>query len=33
MNHPAELMVYSFLQKAMAGEASMTEEVTCTSRL
>ena len=27
MNHPAELMVYSFLQKAMAGEASMTEEV------
>ena len=27
MNHPAELMVYSFLQKAMAGEATMTEEV------
>lgn len=27
MNHPAELMVYNFLQKAMAGEASMTEEV------
>jgi len=28
VNHPAELMVYNFLQKAMAGEASMTEEVT-----
>ena len=28
MNHPAELAVYSFLQKAMAGESSMTEEVT-----
>ena len=27
MNHPAELQVYSFLQKAMAGEASMTDEV------
>ena len=27
MNHPAELMVYAFLQKAMAGEATMTEEV------
>ena len=27
MNHPAELMVYNFLQKAMAGEASMTDEV------
>ena len=27
MNHPAELKVYSFLQKAMAGEASMTDEV------
>lgn len=27
MNHPAELMVYTFLQKAMAGEASMTDEV------
>ena len=28
MNHPAELMVFSFLQKAMAGEANMTEAVT-----
>lgn len=28
MNHPVELMVYNFLQKAMSGEASMTEEVT-----
>ena len=28
MNHPAELAVYSFLQKAMAGESSMAEEVT-----
>ena len=28
MNHPAELMVFSFLQKAMAGEATMTEAVT-----
>jgi len=27
MNHPAELAVYSFLQKAMAGESTMTEEV------
>jgi hypothetical protein len=27
MNHPAELMVFSFLQKAMAGETTMTEEV------
>ena len=27
MNHPAELMVFNFLQKAMAGEATMTEEV------
>lgn len=27
MNHPAELLVYSFLQKAMAGEATMAEEV------
>lgn len=27
MNHPAELAIYSFLQKAMAGEASLTEEV------
>ena len=27
MNHPAELAVYSFLQKAMAGETTMTEEV------
>lgn len=27
MNHPAELMVYAFLQKAMAGDATMTEEV------
>ena len=28
MNHPAELAVYSFLQIAMAGEATMTEAVT-----
>ena len=28
MNHPAELKVFSFLQKAMAGEATMTKEVT-----
>jgi len=28
MNHPAELAIYSFLQKALAGEASMTEAVT-----
>jgi hypothetical protein len=28
MNHPAELAVFSFLQKAMAGEANMTEAVT-----
>ena len=28
MNHPAELAVFSFLQKAMAGEATMTEAVT-----
>ena len=27
MNHPAELQVFSFLQKAMNGEATMTEEV------
>ncbi len=27
MNHPAELQVFSFLQKAMKGEATMTEEV------
>ena len=27
MNHPAELAVYSFLQKAMAGETTMSEEV------
>lgn len=27
MNHPAELKVFNFLQKAMAGEATMTEEV------
>jgi len=27
MNHPAELAVYTYLQKAMAGEATMTEEV------
>ena len=27
MNHPAELMVFSFLQKALAGETTMTEEV------
>jgi len=27
MNHPAELAVYSFLQKAMAGESAMTDEV------
>lgn len=27
MNHPAELSVYSFLQKAMAGETTITEEV------
>ena len=28
MNHPVELMVFNFLQTAMSGEASMTEEVT-----
>ena len=28
MNHPAELAIYSVLQKALAGEASMTEAVT-----
>lgn len=28
MNHPAELAVFNFLQKAMAGESIMTEEVT-----
>jgi len=28
MNHPAELQVFSYLQKAMKGEATMTEEVT-----
>lgn len=28
MNHPAELAVFAFLQKAMAGEATMTEAVT-----
>jgi len=27
MNHPAELAVYAFLQKAMAGEATMSKEV------
>lgn len=27
MNHPAELAIYSFLQKAMAGETTMSEEV------
>jgi len=27
MNHPAELAMLSFLQKAMAGESTMTEEV------
>ena len=27
MNHPAELQVFSYLQKAMNGEATMTEEV------
>ena len=27
MNHPAELSVYTFLQKAMAGEVAMTEGV------
>jgi len=27
MNHPAELMVFTFLEKAMSGEATMTEEV------
>ena len=27
MNHPAELQVFSYLQKAMKGEATMTEEV------
>ena len=27
MNHPAELQVFSFLQKAINGEATMTEEV------
>ena len=27
MNHPAELAVYSFLQKAMAGETTMDKEV------
>ena len=28
MNHPGELKVFSFLQKAMAGESTMTEAVT-----
>ena len=28
MNHPAELMVFNFLQNAMAGEATMTGAVT-----
>ena len=27
MNHPAELSVYTFLQKAMAGEVAMAEGV------
>ena len=27
MNHPAELKVFNLLQKAMAGESTMTEEV------
>ena len=27
MNHPAELQVFSYLQKAMKGEATMTKEV------
>jgi len=27
VNHPAELAMFSFLQKAMAGETTMTEEV------
>ena len=27
MNHPAELAVFTFLQKAMAGESTMTKEV------
>jgi hypothetical protein len=27
MNHPAELKVFDFLQKALAGETTMTEEV------
>ena len=27
MNHPAELAIFTFLQKAMAGETTMTEEV------
>lgn len=27
MNHPAELSVYTYLQKAMAGEVAMAEEV------
>jgi hypothetical protein len=27
MNHPAELLVYGYLQKAMNGEATMAEEV------
>ena len=27
MNHPAELQVFSYLQKAMKGEATMTEEL------
>jgi hypothetical protein len=27
VNHPAELAIFSFLQKAMAGETTMTEEV------
>jgi hypothetical protein len=27
MEHPAELAIFSFLQKAMAGETTMTEEV------
>ena len=28
MEHPAELSVYSFLAKAMAGEASVSKEIT-----
>ena len=27
MNHPAELAIYTFLQKAMAGETTMSKEV------